>query len=138
MNFELIDYSDMYFNRIRKVDIPQKRSGKFIHIFDEAEEREYVILSPRELSIYHANIVDRFCMLQKIKGSYNSKKDHFTIHEGDWVVAGGGMWVIDEDKKTLELSGTSKAYGAFRAEGLRGRIMKSSVFPGYSVIVNGS
>lgn len=138
MDFELIDYSAAYFTEIKKVEIPRKRTGKFVQIFNEAADKEYLVLSPKELSIYHANIVERFFTIRKLKGAYNSRKDYFTIQEDDWNIAGGGFWVIDEDKKTLELSGTSKAYGPFEADGLKRRILKSGKLPGFSVFVNGA
>lgn len=138
MSFELIDYSDIYFRRIKKVEMPQRRGGKFVQIINEDIEKEYVVLSPKELSVYHANIVERFCMMQKIDGSYNSKKDFFTIHDDDWVVVGGGIWVVDDDKKALELSGASKGYGTFEAQGLKRKIEEAAAFPGgYSLLVNG-
>ncbi len=137
MKFTFIDYSDIYFERIKKTEKPRRRGGKFVQIINEATEKEYLVLSPKELSIYHANIIERFCMMQKIKGSYNSKKDYFTINDDDWVVVGGGIWVIDEDKRRLELSGASRGYGAFAAEGLKGKILGSGVLSRYSILVNG-
>ena len=136
MNFSLIDYSDQYFRKIKKAEMPRRRGGKFIQIFDEANEGEYLVLSPKELSVYHANTVERFCALKGIKGSFNPKKDHFTIHDDDWAVAGGGIWVIDDDKKTLELSGYSQRYGAFEVKGLKSKILESGVLPGYSFLAN--
>ena len=137
MNFFLIDYSDQYFRRIKKSEVPRRRGGKFVQILDEANEGEYLVLSPKDLSVYHANIVERFCAPKGIKGSYNPKKDNFTIHDKDWVVAGGGIWAIDEDKKSLELSGASERYGAFEATGLKSKIFNSGIFSGYSLLING-
>lgn len=136
MDFELIDYSYMFFKGTRKVEIPRRRSGKFVQIFNESETKEYVILSPKELSVYHANIVERFCISRKIAGAYSSK-DYFTIQEGDWAVAGGGFWAIDEGRKILELSGASKRYGPFGAAGMKHKVLRSGLLPGYSIIING-
>ncbi len=137
MDFELLDYSHLFFKDTRRGEIPRRRSGKFVHIISEAGDKEYVILSPKELSVYHANVVERFCVLRKIAGSYSSK-DYFIIREGDWVVAGGGFWAIDDGGKILELSGASKAYGPFTAGGMKGKVLRSGLLPGYSIIVNGS
>lgn len=138
MNFFLLDYSGQYFKTVKKISVPRKRGGKFVQIFDLENGNEYVVLSPRDFSTYHANIVERFCTLNKIAGSYNSKKDFFAIRDDAWTVSGGGAWMIDDDRKTLELSGESKAYGAFESGGLKSKILKSGVFPGYSCFVNGS
>ena len=56
MAFLLIDYSELYFTKIKKIDMPARRSGKFIQIQNEAEQREYLVLSPGELSVYHAKL----------------------------------------------------------------------------------
>lgn len=117
--------------------MPKRRGGKFVQILDEINDNEYLILSPKDLSIYHANIVERFCAQKCIEGSYNGKKDFFTIHDNDWDVIGGGIWMIDDAKKTLELSGVSQRYGAFEASGLKSKIFNSGDFPGYSFFVNG-
>jgi len=137
MHFELIDYSALYFKSIKKIDVPRRRIGKFVQMFNEAEKKEYVILSPKEFSVYHANIVERFCIVQEIAGVYSSK-DYFTVHEFDWSVIGGGFWVIDQDKKILELYGASKGYGPFADNGIKGKILRSGLLPGYSIIVTGS
>lgn len=135
--FSFIDYSGLYFTGIKKTGLPKKRGGKFVQIFDGANGHEYLVLSPGELSVYHANIVERFCAQRKIEGSYNSKKDFFDIRDGAWTVAGGGVWTMDDDKKILELAGASLGYGPFEAAGLKSRIIKTGALPGYSITING-
>ncbi len=132
-----MDYSDLYFRKIKKAAMPLRRGGKFVQILDEANDNEYLVLSPKDLSIYHANIVERFCAQKGIEGSYNGKKDFFAIYEMGWAVMGGGFWMVDDAKKTLELSGVSQMYGAFEAAGLKNRIFNSGAFPEYSFFVNG-
>jgi hypothetical protein len=56
MAFLLIDYSELYFTKIKKIDMPARRSGKFIQIQNEAEQSEYLVLSPGELSVYHKKL----------------------------------------------------------------------------------
>ena len=138
MDFELIDYSDVYFLRIeRRSDVPGERNGKFVQIRNEAEEREYLVLSPKELSKDHGNIVERFCMKHAIEGAYNERKDYFEIHDGDWQVIGGGIWRIDEEGKVLELSGSSQMYGKFDGAGLKSRIRTVDPFSGYGILIDG-
>ena len=55
--------------------MPQRHGGKFVQISYETNDTEYLILSPKDLSIYHANIVERFCAQNGIEGSYNGRKD---------------------------------------------------------------
>lgn len=127
MNFHFIDYSEVYFKTIAKKPIPSQRGGKFVQIVNHATGDEYLVLSPKELSIYHANIVERFCLLNgNIQGSYNAKKDFFEIQYPDWEVIGGGVWAINEKKKTLTLGGESKMYGRFDRSDMRRKIATSA------------
>jgi hypothetical protein len=123
MSFKFIDYSATYFTTIAKKPIPSKRGGKFVQIINHATNDEYLVLSPKELSVYHANIVERFCLLNgNIPGSHNAKKDFFEIQNTDWQVIGGGFWSIDEKTKTLTLGGESKMYGAFDRFNVKSKI----------------
>jgi hypothetical protein len=138
MHLSLIDYSEHYFTNIKKIEMPTKRSGKFIQILNEAEEREYLVLSPRELGAYHANVVERFCLLQAINGSYhNDKKHYFEIHDPVWTIVGGGVWAINEITKTLTLSGSSQGYGFFEARGLKEKLSSSALVSGYTIKIDG-
>jgi hypothetical protein len=136
MSFTFIDYSATYFTAIAKQPIPAKRSGKFVQIINHPTNDEYLVLSPRELSVYHANIVERFCALNgAIQGSYNAKSDYFEIHDPDWEVIGGGMWELDEEEKTLSLAGASKMYGEFDGAGLKQKIQADATMSGYAVCI---
>lgn len=77
-------------------------------------EKAYVVLSPKGLSIFKANIVVRFCVLHDIRGHYNTQFNLFTIDDSDIEIVGGGFWEIDETKQLLCLFGASQAYGPFR------------------------
>lgn len=136
MNLSLIDYSEHYFTKIKKIDMPTKRSGKFIQIQNEAEQREYLVLSPRELSVYHANVVERFCLIHGIEGSYDDKKDYFEIHDHAWTVIGGGIWAINEISKTVTLSGLSQRYGPFEVKGLKEKLSSSVLVSGYGITID--
>jgi hypothetical protein len=133
-----IDYSATFFTLIAQQPIPAKRSGKFVQIINHFTNDEYFVLSPKELSVYHANIVERFCSLNgTIQGSYNSKKDYFEIHDPAWEVIGGGMWELDEKGKTLGLTGESKVYGAFDSVKLRQKIGTVATLSDYAVRIDG-
>jgi hypothetical protein len=126
MEFNLIDYSAHYF----KQGAPRKISGKFVQI--RSQSAEYIVLCPRELARYHANIVERFSLEKSgIRGHYNQKRDNFIIESPEWSVAGGGLWEIDEGARSLTFLGTSLAYGRFDPAGLREKIL--SLKPGWSV-----
>jgi hypothetical protein len=60
MSFKFVDYSATYFTTIAKKPIPSNRSGKFVQIINRSTSDEYLVLSPKELSVYHANIVEWF------------------------------------------------------------------------------
>ena len=139
MKFEMIDYSEVYYLTICKEEIPTKRAGKFIQIIDEHTNREFVVLSPKDLSLYHANIVERFCMQNgPIEGEYNVKKDFFKITDPTWVVVGGGIWTIDSLNKVLNLSGASQGYVKFDPQGLKQKILSLEKMDGYTVRIDGS
>ncbi len=109
MKLTVVDYSEVYSVILQDEEIPRKRDGKFV-LLDDAHDR-YVVFSPRGLSRYHANIVERFLGLRGIKGKYNVKKDVFLPESQDWAIVGGGHWTVDEDEGTLRLYGHSQAYG---------------------------
>lgn len=128
MSFHFIDYSSVYFTTIAKKPTPSQRGGKFVQIINHSTKDEYLVLSPKELSIYHANIVERFCMLNgNIPGSYNTKKDFFEIQDPDWEVIGGGVWAIDEENKSLTLGGESKMYGTFHGSNLQKKFLDAKI-----------
>jgi hypothetical protein len=135
MQFNFIDYSLTYFQSIKKLATPQQRGGKFVQIANIIDQKEHLVLSPLEFSAFHANIVERFCVLNGIEGKYNGKKDFFYVNDCEWTVAGGGMFEIDDAVKTITLYGESAAYGPFDALGLEDKIRASGQLPGYNIII---
>jgi hypothetical protein len=131
MGFVLIDYSELHYASLKSNKVPPKRTGKFIQI--RHFETEYLLLSPIELSPYHANIAGRFFSREHIKGRFNKKQDHFEVLDPEWEVVGGGMWSINEKEKLLGLSGSSQAYGKYDRRGLREKILGVNGFEGYCV-----
>jgi hypothetical protein len=136
-HFIFKDYSVHYFTEVAKTAVPAKRQGKFIQVRRYSTATEYLVLSVRELSAYHANIAGRFFGEQKVAFRYNRKRDFLEIDSPDWEIAGGGMWEMDESEKTLKLSGRSQAYGAFDPAGLASRLKKVPALSGFRIEVNG-
>lgn len=131
MKFKWIDFSDTYYRLIMKQLIPLQRSGKFVQL--ENDEAEFLILSPKELSVFHANIIERFCNLYEVKGYYNKNFNMYTISNPEWDILGGGEWEIDEEQKQLYLFGTSLAYGQFCGSNLKNNINLVSDLDGYEI-----
>ena len=128
----LIDYTSLYYTSLAGTPVPDITAGKFVQIRNG--NAFYVILSPKEFTKYHANIVERFCMDQGIKGSYDVKREKYTIADHAWLVAGGGKFERDANKKTIKLYDNSMAYGKFTATGLKEMLGAIPEFSGYGII----
>jgi hypothetical protein len=109
MQLRFVDYCPLYFKELREQPVPPHREGKFVVLRNRATR--YTVFSPRQLSIYHANIVERFLWGQGIPGQYNAKRDVFTFDAPEWHVEGGAHWERDDDQGVLRLHGGSHAYG---------------------------
>jgi hypothetical protein len=131
MSFKLIDYSEHYFLKLAGEPIPESREGKFVQI--RHGDKEYLVLSPSKLSKYHANIVERFCESNGIDGYWNSGKTSYQIVDDSWSVVGGGRWVMNSNKKTLDLGSSSQAYGRFDSASLKTKILSLKAMKGYIV-----
>ena len=129
--FSWVDYSETYYRVICKAQVPSRRDGKFIQL--ENDETEYVVLSPKGLSVFHANIVERFCMLHEIRGHYNAQVNLFTIDDSGIDIVGGGFWEIDEMKRLLYMFGTSQAYGSFRVTNLKKKVLEVYDMANYEI-----
>jgi len=126
-----IDYTHLYYSAIAKTGVPRIRSGKFVQI--RQGSTEYLVFSPKEFTKYHANIVERFCLDKGIEGGYDSGGKNYDISDRAWIVAGGGKYEIDTDKKTIRLLDNSMAYGKFHIPGLRENILSLPEFYGFDV-----
>ena len=134
MNLKFIDFSDLYYGTITKKEKPRKRKGKFIQLRNSGTE--YLVLSPINLSPFHANILERFCLTNGIYGRYtNSKMEKFEIDDIEWAVVGGGHWEMDDGKKTLVLSGASYVYGRFAPSRLREKIRTVDSLKDYRITI---
>ncbi len=121
MALVFIDYTYLYFSTIAKTEVPPVINGKFVQIRNESTE--YLVFSPKEFTKYHAGIVERFCLDKGIEGGYDSEGKRYDIFDHAWIVAGGGKYEIDRNKKTIKLYDDSMVYGKFDIQGLREKIL---------------
>jgi len=133
MAIELIDYTQLYYAAIAKTDVPPVIEGKFVQIRNES--MEYLVLSPKEFTKYHANIVERFCLDRGIEGSYDPERKRYDINDQEWIIVGGGKFEIDAIKKTIRLYDDSMAYGKFDTRGLPEKINSIPAYSGYAVVL---
>jgi hypothetical protein len=128
----VVDYS--HINPSGATQTPQaKRSGKFVQM--RHGETEYLVFSPREVSPYHADILERFCRERFIDGAYEDGRKRFSIHDAEWVVLGGGKFEIDEAEGYIRLYDNSMAYGRFDERGLKEKVDHSGMLKDCEVII---
>ncbi|HTR44071.1 MAG TPA: hypothetical protein VMH06_00065 [Thermodesulfovibrionales bacterium] len=131
MKFIVVDYSGYYYSIVAKRPVPGILRGKFVLIRKGATE--YLVLSPREFTPYHADIVERFCNEKGIEGTYEKGKKRYDIDDPAWVIAGGGKFEIDRVKRSVRFYDDSMAYGKFEGGGLREQVSRNPVFKGYTL-----
>jgi hypothetical protein len=73
MALSVVDYREVYYIVLNDDQIPRKCGGKFV-LIENGDER-FAVFSPKDLSRYHANIVERFLSLRGVPGYYNDKRD---------------------------------------------------------------
>jgi hypothetical protein len=130
----LIDYTPLYYRAItQSLIIPPLTTGKFVQIRNGNTLN--VVLSPKEFTKYHANIIERFCMDKGLEGSYDSRREKFTIHDHAWQIVGGGKFERDINKKTIKLYDNSMAYGKFNTQGLKEMLGALPEFSGYTITI---
>lgn len=128
-----IDYTPFTFTSIAKTPVPAVVAGKFVEIMKG--DKTYLVLSPKELTKYHANIVERFCMDNGIEGRYDSRREKFFIHDSAWQIIGGGKFERDASKKAIKLYDNSMAYGKFDPVGLQEALGALPEFSGYAISI---
>lgn len=131
MKIAFVDYSERYYSGAAKSTAPHKQDGKFVQL--RHDDTEYLVFSPRGLTSYHADIVERFCREKGIPGVYDAPAKRFVIHDPAWIIVGGGKFEIDKVEKYILLYDNSMAYGRFDSDGLRERIHKIKKFRDYEV-----
>jgi hypothetical protein len=127
----IVDYSAGYYAGVAKTAVPAVRVGKFVQV--RHGEIEYLVLSPKELSPYHADILERFCRERSIDGAYQEGKKRFDIRDAEWVVQGGGKYEMDETKRYIRFYDNSMAYGRFESKGLKEKVRGSDMLMDYEV-----
>lgn len=133
MPLNVIDFSKVYFVILRKGKVPPVRAGKFIVMADDGDR--CAAFSPRELSFYHANVVERVLMSHGIRGQYNMKGDVYYYDAPGWTVEGGGLWRLDQQRGVLEIFGQSASYGPVDLEALAAELREVGAFGGVEVVV---
>ena len=133
MHVLLIDHTTYYYTSLAGSSIPPAVAGKFVQVRNG--DALYIVLSPGELAKYHANIVERFCRDMGIQGSYDSKKEKFTVHDPAWVIIGGGKFAYDTHKKAIKLYDNSMAYGKFDATGMKDMLGALPELSGYTISI---
>jgi len=128
-----IDYTPFYYTSLARTALPPVTTGKFVQIRHGGDL--YLVLSPKELTKYHANIIERFCMDKGLEGNYDAKREVYRIHDRAWEILGGGKFERDTNTKAIKLYDNSMAYGKFRSEGLKGALEKLTEFSGYEILV---
>ncbi|OGW35566.1 MAG: hypothetical protein A2X58_00655 [Nitrospirae bacterium GWC2_56_14] len=130
----LIDYTPFYYTFLAGALEPTVVAGKFVQI--KNGNTLYLVLSPKEFTKYHANIVERFCMDKGIEGRYDVKREKFTIMDRSWQIVGGGKFERDINKKVIKLYDNSMAYGKFEATGLNEMLGVLPEFSGYTISID--
>lgn len=128
-----IDYTPLYYTSVARTTVPPVVTGKFVQIRNG--NTLYLVFSPKELTKYHANIIERFCMDKGIEGRYDVKREKFTIYDKTWIIVGGGKFDRDANKKAIKLYDDSMAYGKFDATGLKEMFAALPEFTGYTITI---
>ena len=131
MKFVLVDYSVYYYSIVAKRPLPTLFRGKFVQL--RKGRTEYLVLSPTELTPYHADIVEHFCRERKIGGTYDKGKKRYDIDDPEWVISGGGKFEIDRERHTVRFYDDSMAYGKFDGRSLREQIGRSPAFKVFAI-----
>ncbi|MEW5701622.1 MAG: hypothetical protein AB1792_05275 [Candidatus Zixiibacteriota bacterium] len=112
------DYSDHSVPAGVEHKAPTVYGGKFVHITGPHEE--FLVLSPVELTEYHAHIVQRFSRRRRDISSISSPSGNdVRFGTPGWRIKGGGWFRLDHAAGVMHLWGASKAYGKFDGAYLR-------------------
>ena len=130
MAFRIVDFSPVQYPD----GVPALRQGKFVHLV-EGEEEELLVLSPYELSVFHAQILERYCRLSGLEGRFIRKSEIYEVIGSDIEIIGGGHWKLDEAQLKLALFGESTIYGKFGVKDLREKVQGLSEYKNYEVAI---
>lgn len=130
VEFRVVDFSPVLY----KAQMPPVRQGKFLQLV-EGGKIETLVLSPYGLSKFHAQILERYCLLNDLDGRFLRKPEYYAALGADIEVFGGGHWKIDDLALRLELYGESTAYGRFDPDGLAEKIGGLPTYRSYRIVV---
>jgi hypothetical protein len=135
MQLRFVDYCLLYFTELREQPLPSHREGKVVVLRSPAVR--YAVFSPRQLSTYHANIVERFLLGEGISGQYNAKRDAFMFDAPDWQVEGGAHWERDDAQGVVRLYGRSQVYGGLDLAPLAAELRETPDLRDLKIVVEG-
>ena len=94
-----------------------------------------MLMAPKELCTFHAQIVDLFCSSIQPNWAFqlNSKSDNGTMYENEATIIGGGFYEILEDQRRLTLSGASLAFGDYEAYGFENKLKELERFKNFRI-----
>ena len=130
MGFCVVDFSSVQYPD----GMPAVRQGKFLHLL-EGGEKELLVMSPYELSMFHAQILERHCKINGVEGRFIRKPELYEVIGADIEVIGGGHWKLNETEFQLRLFGESTVYGKFRAQGLLEKVRSIPEYGQYKIVV---
>jgi hypothetical protein len=108
--------------------------GKFVQIRHQ-DLGEFIVFAPKELCVFHAEIVDLFCSLQEPAWAFSlsPKNDDGTLYEEKGEVVGGGYYELLNERRRLNLEGQSLAFGDYDNFGLGDRLRGLSRFSEFKI-----
>jgi len=134
MKFMLVDYSRIECEGKPLSPKGGQHEGKFVQVRDGSSE--YLVLALKSQAAYHANVAERFFSDMGVTGSYDSRRDHYSVKDPGWTIVGGGHWKIDCGRGELELSGVSMAFGGFDRAGLARKLRATGRFKGFDIVID--
>lgn len=126
-----IDYSEAYYHQLNESDIPPVREGKFVQLMNG--ENEFIVFAPKGLCKYHSDIVIRFGKIENESVAISSRGDSAEFDNPEWKIVGGGKMRVNDDDKTVDMTGASQVYGTFRKLGLPERLAATPNLTSYRI-----
>lgn len=109
-------------------------SWKFVLI--KKDSRIHLVIGPVNLFRYHANLVDTFCRCYEIPASKARGTQRVEIYDRSVRVLGGGQATVNPESRSVRFYGQSTAYGQYDTDAVKAILQRSSLFAGFSVLVN--
>lgn len=124
ISMEIIDYTEISSTLLRR-PTPQKQHGKAVLI--RHAEQHFFVMAPQDFCRFHADIVQRFYELRKLR----TVKNHTRVEavSDQWQVLGGCCYEADYVAAQINFYGQSDAYGPVsNVEPLRQGLLSSDAF----------